>query len=246
MIRLVPCVLLALGGCTVSRMEGFDAAAARGDAERIDVTEIPTWHSGDFRIGTARGHVRRVARGEGHGWGSDGAAPTPDDVRHGVVSRSGEMTFDVAGSEIGGRIEGRCHYEREEARARIGPVDLARPALPLRLSCGYRWNGEEAGLMEVAAALPDRGVAEPRVGVVRLNGVDLSVRSTHRIAGLSADTDRPIGYHLDAPGRPALAVVETNGVRARRLILPRMSAERPAAVAAALTLALFQDPGDVD
>lgn len=55
-----------------------------------------------------------------------------------------------------------------------------------------------------------------------------------------------MGYRLTTADGRLVGLVETNGWRDRRLLLTREAAERPAAIAAALSLALFRDPGDTD
>lgn len=234
MRRAAPFLILALGGCTLSRMEGFDAIAT--DAERLDVTGIPGWQSGDFRLGTAIGHVRREADGDERGWSGG---------RHGLVDleRSGRLRFTIAGAEVGGALEGDCLYERREQQDRRGSVTVSAPTRPLTLACSYRFDGAPAGVLDLAAA--PAGV-EARVGRLRIGGVDLRLVSTHRMVGLSVPADAPIGYRIEDADGATIGAVETNGIGTRRLALPRESGQRRAALAAGLTLALFWDPGDTD
>lgn len=232
------------GGCTIARMDGFDRLAATAPVERIDVTGIPGWTNGHFRLGAATGSVRRVALGDAVGWGPADAGPAVEAVKVGMAARFGTLAFDIARGDIG-RIEARCRYARTERRDRVAGIDLATPSSPLRLDCGYRFDGVETGGLRLGA-IAATSLADPRIGEVAVDGVTLGIRSTHRIEGLRGESEQPIGYYLDAAGTEPVAAIETNGLSSRRLLLPRDPAQRRAALAALLTLALFWDPGNVD
>ncbi|KQM66821.1 hypothetical protein ASE65_01710 [Sphingomonas sp. Leaf16] len=233
--------MLLLGGCTVATMDGFDAIAPAG--ERVDMTGIPGWQDGAFRLGGAQGHVRRRAVGATREWNDDPWVQ----VTKAVVERTGTLSFDLSGTDAGGRIEGRCRYGRVEGRQHIGPLSISEPVRPLRLACAYRIDGQDAGGMDLSGILPTGPTpAEPRLGVIDVQGTELTVTSRHAMTGSRQPLAAPIGYVLsDRDGR-VVGAIETNGLGTRRLVLPRSAAERHAAIAAMVTLALFWDPGDTD
>jgi len=227
-------------------MDGFDALSAGTAMERADVTGVPAWQDGAFRFGGAAGTVRRRAEADAVGWGPPSIGSEVDAVRVGEAARFGTMSFRVVGAGDAGVLEGRCRYARTEARGRLaGGIDAAAPLMPLRLSCAYRLDGRDAGGLEVGAA-PGPGAADTRTGRVTLNGATLGLESSHGVAGTPLGSGAPVGYVARAAdGRVAAAVELTAGVD-RRVLLPRDGAERQAAAAAMVTLALFRDPGDVD
>lgn len=233
--------LLSLSGCTLATMDGFDAITAAGD--RVDMTGIPGWQDGDFRLGGAQGHVRRRAVGATREWSGDPWG----EVTLAVVKRTGTLGFDLSGSETGGRIEGRCRYGRVEGRQQSGALSIGEPLRPLRLACAYRVDGRDAGSMDLTGILPSRPtLAEPRLGTVEVDGTMLMIDSNHAMTGGSQPLESPIGYVLSDRSGRVVGAIETNGTGTRRLVLPRSPAERRAAIAAMVTLGLFWDPGDTD
>lgn len=233
---------LLLGGCTLSRMEGFDAIAP-AEGERLDLSGIPLWQDGTFRLGLSQGHVRRRDIGATREWSDDPWGV----VSQAVVERTGTLSFTLAGPEVGGAIEGRCRYGRVEAQDRIGPLALNETIRPMRLACIYRFDGRDVGGMDLAALMPIKAtVAEPRLGTVAFDGTELTLSSSHRVEGSRNGTDTPIGYRVERIDGRVVGAIETNGWRTRRLIVPQNMAERRAALAAMVTLGLFRDPGDTD
>ncbi len=240
-IAIVAGVAILLGGCTPVRMAGFDTIAATGD--RIDLTGIPGWQDGRFRLGGSEGHVRRRALGATREWRDDPWG----EVSQAVVEHTSTLAFDIAGAEAGGRIEGRCRYGRVEAQDRIGPLGISETIRPLRLACAYRVDGRDAGGMDLATVMPPAAtIAEPRIGTVELDGIRLSVASGHRGEGLRLPLEGAIGYVVTRADGTPVGAIETNGVGPRRLVVPRAPGDRRAALAAIVTLALFWDPGDMD
>lgn len=234
-------VTLLLGGCTLATMDGFETIAPTG--ERIDLAGIPGWQDGSFRLGSAQGHVRRRAKGATREWSDDPWGV----VTEAVLERTGTLAFDLAGAEVGGRIEGRCRYGRVEGQQRSGVLSISTPLRPLRLACAYRFDGRDAGGMDLAAIDPLRPTAaEPRLGDVTLGDATLSLESRHRMTGGRAALADPIGYVLTAQDGRVVGAIETNGTGTRRLVVPRDPAQRRAALAAMVTLGLFWDPGDTD
>jgi len=238
---------MLLAGCTLVRMQGFDAVAAGGD--RVDIQGIPLWMNGDFRVGVdgTRGHVRRTAFGRSEMSGA-GERDRPD-YEAGRVARYGRVRFEVAGPSIEGRLAGQCRYDREEAKERVGSVTTAAPTLPLAFTCAFTRDGQPAGELELGA-IPSDTMAEPRSGRIRMGAADLTLRSIHRgedgSEGSSWLNEGALGYIVEDPSGAAVAAIEVIGVTRRRLALPRDPALRQATLAAGIALALFRDPGDVD
>ena len=239
-------MMSALGGCVPARMAGFDTLRARGDLDPIEVTGVAGWSDGSFRLGDDAGSVRRLAQADAIGWGPDAVGSAFDAVRVGLAARYGTMEFALSRADLGGRLEGRCRHARTEVRHHVVGVEVTDPGRPLRLRCAYRIDGRGAGSLDlVATASPSGSMAEPRIGVVRVDGRELAIRSRHAIRGTSLAAAEPIGYVLDTSDGVPVAAVEISGATRRRLLLPRSSPDRVPAVAALLTLALFRDPGDV-
>ncbi len=237
---------VAMGGCTMGRMQGFDALAASSGFEALPLTGLPLSDKGGFRLGPASGTVEWRTGSDAIGWGPDGFGLPADQVRVGQVARFGVYAFDLDGGVMPGRLEARCRYGRTETRNRLFAFDIAAAGRPLRLQCVYRQDGRDAGVLQLAAMPPRNGLAEPRQGMIRFAGHALLLRSEHGMEDVGGQTESPMGYRLTTPDGRIVAVVETNGLRSRRLLLSRDPALRPAAIAAALSLALFHDPGDTD
>ncbi len=242
---LLAMALLATSGCTIARLQGFDALAGDPGMEALPINGLPWSDEGDFRLGAATGHVAWQSGSAAQGWGPDGDA-APEQVRVGQVARFGLIAFSLDGGAVPGRLEGRCRYGRTEERTRLFGLDVATAGQPLRLQCAYRLDGREAGVLTLAARPLADGIAEPRIGMIRFDGYDLAVRSDHGVEGVRGQTGSPMGYRLTTADGRLAGLVETNGLRGRRLLLTRDPALRPAAIAAALSLALFRDPGDTD
>lgn len=156
------------------------------------------------------------------------------------------MAFEISRADLGGRAEARCAYSREEERVAVGRVTLARPSAPLRVTCQYRIDGREAGTLDLLAHPYDRAsYANGRKGEITIFGTSLALQTRHGIAEADVGVADASGYvMLGSNGQPVGALELTRGT-SRRTVLPNNEAQRKAAVLAAVTLALFWDPGDV-
>lgn len=231
-------LLVLLGGCTPVVAEEFPRLAT--GAEVIAVTGRPAWQSGTFRIGTdSQGHVRRRALGREEGVGLD----LPE-TREAIVTRYGAMEVTASGPNVGYALAAACRYDRQERRQESGALTVAEPTLPLLLGCTLMRDGQPAGTLQLRGA-PERvgwTTTEGRVGEVRMGETRLGIASLHR-AGRVGTVDAPLAYRFSDASGP-VGGVQTNG--AARIALPRDPAQRDAALAAGLVLALFWDPGDTD
>ena len=225
--------LLAVAGVATAgpRAAGFDAVAASG--ERLDVTGAGWGRSGDFRLGQAKGSFRRdLDRRE---WAIEPVA---------AVEHEGGLRFAVSGPEVRGRLEGRCYAYQGPDRLGGGALTIAA-AVPYGMRCAFSRDGVPTGELTLDAAFR-RGVSveTARIGEMRIGDTVLAVRSVHRFEGSRWPTSSPLGYLFEREGR-AVAAVDVNGAR-KRLALPRDGAQREAAIAAGLALALAWDPEDQD
>lgn len=250
--------LTALAHAAVSAKAGPEftalAAGAAGTVERIDMTSVPTWQSGDFRLGNdgTVGHVRRRARGASYG--APALDPTERD-RDGFaeIERTGSLRFTLNGpsangpSAGGGALTGECNFDRLEQRLTLGSLTLADPAVPLALDCRYWRGGAEVGTLRLEGVVRSRGVVQrtARVGQVTAAGSTLTIRSLHKLGRLGIKSETPVGYAFSSAGRD-VGAVDITAASKRRLALPRDPVQRDAALAAGVTLGLLWDPGDTD
>ncbi len=237
---------MQLAGCATATMEGFEKIAAQDGVERVDISAVPAWMNGSFRVGDSQGSVRRIALSDAIGWGPDGIGSNFDLVQDGYAARYGRMAFEISRADLGGRAEARCTYSREEERAAVGRVTLARPLEPLRVTCRYRIDGREAGTLHLSAHPDGRAsYADGRKGEITIFGTSLALQTRHGIAEADVTNADATGYVMLGNYGQTVGAMELTGGTSRRAILPNDKAQRKAAVLAAVTLALFWDPGDV-
>jgi hypothetical protein len=243
---LIAGLAIQLAGCTAATMEGFGEIAAQDGVERIDISAVPTWMNGRFRIGDSQGNVRRIASSDAIGWGPDGIGSNFNLVQDGYAARFGRMAFEISRADLGGRAEARCAYSRGEERVAVGRVTLATPSAPLRVICEYRIDGRDAGTLRLLAHSNDRAsYANGREGEITIFGTSLGLQTRHGIAEAEVGFGNASGYvMLGSNGQP-VGALELTGGTSRRAVLPKNEAQRKPAVLAAVTLALFWDPGDV-
>ena len=243
---LIVGMAMQLAGCTPATMEGFSKIAAQNGAERIDISAVPAWMNGSFRVGNSKGYVRRIASSDAIGWGPDGIGSDFDLVRDGYAARFGRMAFEISRSDLGGLAEARCNYSREEQRILIDRVTLATPLEPLRVMCRYRINGREAGMLSMVADPDTRARdADGRKGEITIFDTGLALQTRHGLAETDVNISDPSGYVMIDSNGKTVGALELTGGGSRRAIVPVNAAQRKAAVLAAITLALFWDPGDV-
>ena len=202
--------------------------------------------NGSFRVGDSKGAVRRVASSDAIGWGPDGIGSDFDLVTDGYAARFGRMAFKISRADFGGMAEARCAYSREAERIVIDRVTLSRPLEPLRVMCEYRIDGREAGTLSLVADPDTRAsYADGRKGEITILGTSLALQTRHGLAETDVIISDPSGYVMINGDGQTVGVLELTGGGSRRAILPNTPVQRKAAVLAAITLALFWDPGDV-
>lgn len=225
-------------------MPEFRAIAARG-GEQIEMTGVPSWTKGRFRIGAdgTTGTVDRTALGRSREAGFRGGGMVASD---GDVWRYGRMRFEVRGPAVGGTLAGSCGYDRSEARATIGGVVAARPVLPLALDCDFARDGRAIGTLRIDGVVPGGAIPRAeRTGEVRVGDTVLGIRSLHRTGGLGVKAETPLGYAFTGPAGD-IGAIDLSGFTTRRLSLPSEPGARDAVLAAGIALGLFWDPGDTD
>lgn len=243
---LIAGLALQLAGCTAATMEGFREIAAQDGVERIDISAVPAGMNGNFRVGDSEGNVRRIASSDAIGWGPGGIGSNFDLVRDGYAARFGRMAFEISRADLGGRAAARCAYSREEQRATVVVVTLTRPSVPLRVTCQYRIDGREAGTLNLLAYSYGRAsYADGRKGEITIFGTSLALQTRHGIAEADVDVADASGYVMLGNNGQPVGALELTGGTSRRAVLPKNEAQRKAAMLAAVTLALFWDPGDV-
>lgn len=224
----------------------FRAVAANA-ATQIEMTGVPLWQSGKFRIGTdgTVGHVRRRSHGAGAPSVADPVADDPDGFY--TVGRWGGMRFDVHGPSVGGSLRGECGFDRLEGRTVSGSITLAEPDMPLTLECRFYRGRQAVGGLRIEGVRQTHGLAvqTARIGETWIDGSRVAVRSLHRTGYLGIKSDMPIGYAFARDGMD-IAAIDLSAATRRRIAIPRSASEHDAVVAAAIVLGLFWDPGDTD
>ena len=202
--------------------------------------------NGSFRVGDSTGAVRRIASSDAIGWGPDGIGSDFDLVKDGYAARFGRMAFEISRTDLGGMAEARCTYSREEERVTIDRVTLARPLEPLRVMCRYRIDGRDAGMLSLVADTDTRAsYADGRKGMITILGTNLALQTRHGLAQTDVNISEPSGYVMIDRDGQTVGALELTGGGSRRAVLPINAAQRKTALLAAITLALFWDPGDV-
>jgi hypothetical protein len=218
-------------------LTGFDQVAT---GEVVEIRK-PMWQSGKLSLGKAVGRVERRALGRSRTQGAAG-------VDHAEIERFGRTRFHVTGAEVGGTLSGECRYDRLEQRLSAGAVSATAAAAPLSMACDFARDGRPIGRMRLDGRFEPLKLAQitRRDGEVEINGTRLALRSEHRLGGRGIPTPGPVGYWIEGQSGEKLGAVDTNGVTRVRLALPKDPAQRDAAMAAGLALAVFWDPGDTD
>ena len=237
---------MLLASCVPATMAGFSEIAAQPGAEQVDIRAIPFWKDGNFRVGNSQGSVRRVARDLAIGRGWEFLTLIPDVPGFMQGENTGRMTFTIAHPDLGGRAEARWVYSRGDARLGLGNVRLATATEPLAFNCRYQIDGRDAGAIRLYANPEDgASLTDGRTGEIVIDGTKLELETQHGIAEINAGAYGTTGYVMVDGESQAVGALELTGGNSQRAVLPNDPAKRRAALLAAITLALFWDPGDV-
>lgn len=223
---------------SAQRMAGWDAAV-RGNVTRA--VAVPNWMNGRITAEQRTvGRVRRESLGESE-------ALSLFDVTLGGSARYGRFSYDYDDPQTELRLRGDCIYDQTERRAGYKGVEAHVPLRPLLVRCRFTRDGAAVGIMTLRAA-PRLGAlvqVERRVGEVDFEGTVLGIESVHKLAKSGIPTELPAGYRFLA-GAETVGAVDLTRMSRRDIAVPADRARQRAAMAAALSLALFWDPGDPD
>lgn len=213
--------LLTATACTPVQMRLPATAADRTD--QVLLEGLRDNHDGAFALAEYEGSF---VRGASYDWFGNPLGA--------VVRLDGGAAFVVRGGDIRGELSAEC---------RSYATDVGTGAITIRTR-GMAYRCRFARDREPIAArlvLDERGalMREERRGYLEMEGVRIDIRSEHRLAGSGLPVAMPLGYVFSIGGE-AIGGIDLNG-RSKRVILPRDPALRQAAVAAALSLALFID-----
>lgn len=224
-------LLLPLTACSVSAAHMSLPAGVSKSTTQIAITGMGGAQSGSFTAGTSSGRFSRRADRLG----------VMDPL---FVSNHGGSSFELAGPDVTGALSARCGFSRQQTNVRVISITPGQ----LRYSCQFRRDGQP---LAAALELQGRGGAlgsidgrEARDGIFEYEGVRLTFRSVHRVAGTPLPLPQPIGYIFLLNGRE-IGAVELNGPN-RQVHAPTEPRLREAMLVAAMALAVFWDPAEVD
>lgn len=165
------------------------------------------WMSGNFHVGSSRGHVERIAAGRQQ----RRQYSEQSDIEGERQELYGRVRFSASGAEVGGALAGNCGYSREERRDRAGSLTLSRATGPLFYHRDFLLDGRPAGMLDLQAAppLPGNRPTARREGEIRFEGKSLSLHSVHQLAGTKWPVESPLGYEMRAEARSSARSTRT-------------------------------------
>lgn len=209
-----------------------DVAAAGAPT---DVRGIPTWRDGAFRVGDRRGQVtRRVSSAR------DDDGLTVRDYAE------GRYRFTLTGGAQDD-LAGECAFGRTAASVPLGSGwSIDAPGEPLLLHCTFTRGGGAVGDMVLRGRIGARGVLplERRIGEVRMGDTRLTLASLHAFGKRRWPSGDAVGYAFRDETGALVGGAAAADFGKRRLSLPTTPAQRDAALAAGVAIALFWDPGE--
>ena len=217
-----------LAGCVEEARIAMPSGLA-ASSERVELTGMGGGERGRFRLGSSEGRFTRSSISAGYDGGP-------------VVRNLGGGSFELAGPDVAGVLEGECRFDEAEIQA--GSVSF--PAERFAYRCRFRRDGRpiDAGLiLEEVPARPGKLLSgRTRAGEVHMGGRVAEIRPIHDMAGGRLPTAMPLGYSLELDGRP-LGAVDLNGPD-KTIFAPRSGPERELVLAASLALSVLWDPGE--
>ncbi|WP_207789970.1 VV20781 family protein [Sandarakinorhabdus oryzae] len=224
-------LLLPLAGCSVSAARMALPAGVTHSTTEIAITGMGGGQSGRFTAGASSGRFSRRADRLG----------VMDPL---FVANRGGSSFELSGPDVSGVLAARCGFSRQQMN--IGLISITPGQL--RYVCRFQRDGQP-----VAATLELQGRggvlgaldgSEARDGIFEYDGVRLRIRSVHRVEGSPLPLPQPIGYSFSRDGQE-IGAVDLNGPD-KRLHAPTEPRLREATLVAAMALAVFWDPAEVD
>lgn len=216
---------LSLGGC----MREARLADGPAPAERLELRGLGDQTSGGFRLAGAPGRFTRTSEERGS---FDPA----------LVRQRGGGSFELAGTPASAALGGRCSWR--ENKLYIGPISAAPGRLAY--SCAFERDGRriDAALVVEDSSGAFGGVAgrAERTGTLSFEGEEIRIRSVHRDADGNRRSAAPLGYAFEADGREIGSLALDGGETT--VFAPRERRRREAVIAAAIALAIFDDPAE--
>lgn len=215
---------LLASGCAAIRPAQMQLPPALAAAAPEPVQGIGGGRSGNFRLGDAQGRFER--RG-------DRLALFETWVRS-----SADVSYTLTRAD-GSEVAASCRGRQAELTAGI----VQGRAQPFELVCTWRGSDAQLRLSDPSGfAGAGAGTRNERRGVLSAGGVQIELRSVHRIEGSSLPLTQPIGYVFSQGGRD-IGALEVNGNPPRLWRPAAGDALREPVTLAALALALLWDPG---
>jgi len=208
--------LLATTGCTLAQMRPPAAPPERTEATLLQGTGHG--RHGAFTLADSRGSYTRDAA---YAWFGD------------VAELRGSASFVASGDAITGELSGQCRSAATDAGSGSIVVRTRQMAYRCRYARDRRPIDARLVIDEPIALLDERR------GHIDMNGIRIDLKSEHHLVGSSMPVASPMGYIFSVNGQ-VIGGIDLNGA-AKRVFLPRAPELREAALAAALSLALFID-----
>ena len=212
--------LAALSGCAAVRPAAMALPAELAAAVAEPVAGIGSGRSGSFVLGGGQGRFER---------GRDRL-----DLFEAVSFDRARTRYTWVGAD-GRRSQAACLGR--QTTASVG-VAVAQPR-PFTFEC--EWSGALPARMTVSAPSWIPGSRAERSGRFSSEGVELELRSVHRVQGSPLELEAPIGYTVSHAGRP-VGAIELNGNTPRLWRPAPTSPLHEPVTLAALALALLWDP----
>lgn len=217
-------ILLCAAGCATIRSARMQLPPALAAVAAEPVQGIGGGRSGSFRLGDAQGRFER--RG-------DRLALFETWVRS-----SADLRYTLTRAD-GSEVAASCRGRQAELTAGV----VQGRAQPFELVCTWRGSDAVLRLSDPGGfAGAGAGTRDERRGVLSAGGLQIELRSVHRIEGSALPLAQPIGYVFSHGGRD-IGALEVNGSPARLWRPAVGDALREPVTLAALALALLWDPG---
>lgn len=210
--------LLLATGCTPVQMRL--PAVPPESTDTAVLSGIVNDDEGRFTLADSEGSY---ARGAGYSWFGS------------MTQLRGGAAFVARGDAFAGELSAQCRSSATD----IGGGFITLRARKMAYRCDYARDRQP---IEARLVLDERvALLDERRGFIELNGVRIDLRSEHHVQASPLSVPMPAGYVFSVGGQ-VIGAIDLNG-RSKRVLLPRDPRLREAALAAALSLALFIDAG---
>ncbi|MBX3638600.1 MAG: hypothetical protein KF683_24785 [Rubrivivax sp.] len=215
---------LLAAGCAAIQPARMQLPPTLSSSTPEAVQGIGSGRSGRFRLGDAQGRFER--RGDRLSLFETWARSSAD------------VSYTLTRAD-GGEVSASCRGRQAEINAGI----VTGRAQPFELVCTWRGSDTVLRLSDPGGfAGANAGTSNERRGTLSAAGVEIELRSVHRIEGSALPLAQPIGYVFSHRGRE-IGALEINGSTPRLWRPAAGDALREPVTLAALALALLWDPG---